>query len=72
MRKYVYDNATVYITIPTEEQVQNIRKSTKQFVDMLAKKGELQNGRNEEGNRGSRRNNRRTANRTRSTPGVNR
>ena len=63
MRKYVYDNATVYITIPTEAQVENIRKSTKVFVEMLAKKGELQNGRNEKGDRGSRRNNSRTTNR---------
>ena len=71
MRKYVYDNATVYITIPTDEQVKNIRKSTERFVEMLAKKGELQNGRNEKSDRRSRGNNRRTANRTRSTSGSN-
>ena len=39
MRKYVYDNAVVYITEPTPEQLKNIRKSTERFVEMLAKKG---------------------------------
>lgn len=44
MKKYVYENATVYITIPTEKQIDNIRKSTEQFVKRLAAKGELDNG----------------------------
>ena len=39
MRKYVYDNAIVYITEPTAKQKENIRKSTEQFVRLLAKKG---------------------------------
>ena len=41
MRKYVYDNAIVYITEPTEAQLENIRKSTEDFVKQLAKKGML-------------------------------
>lgn len=44
MRKYVYENAVVYITEPTEAQIENIRKSTEEFVHNLAKKGMLQNG----------------------------
>lgn len=32
MRKYVYDNAVVYISTPTEDQLQNIRDSTKRYV----------------------------------------
>ena len=43
MRKYVYDNAIVYITEPTEEQKENIRKSTERFAQTLAKKGLLNN-----------------------------
>lgn len=39
MKKYVYDNATVYITIPTPEQEENIRKSTERFVRTLFAKG---------------------------------
>ena len=39
MRKYVYENATVYITEPTEAQLKNIRESTERFVRNLAKKG---------------------------------
>lgn len=39
MRKYVYDNAVVYITEPTPKQIENIRKSTERFVTNLAKKG---------------------------------
>jgi len=52
MRKYVYENAIVYITEPTEEQLQNIRKSTERFVKELAKRGLMGNDR--------RRNNQRT------------
>ena len=39
MRKYVYENATVYITVPNEEQQENIRKATERFVHRLAKEG---------------------------------
>ena len=39
MRKYVYKNAIVYITKPTEEQKEKIRKSTERFVRQLAKEG---------------------------------
>ena len=53
MRKYVYDNATVYITEPTPEQIENIRRSTEQFVANLAKKGMLDNGVKRRSNRGT-------------------
>ena len=43
MRKYVYENATVYITEPTEAQKENIRKATKRFVHRLAKEGLIDN-----------------------------
>jgi len=43
MKKFVYENATVYITIPTEEQIENIRKSTERFVKKLAKEGLIDN-----------------------------
>lgn len=45
MRKYVYENATVYITKPTEEQIKNIHKATERFAKKLVKKGVFQNGR---------------------------
>lgn len=51
MRKYVYDNATVYITEPTEAQLENIRKSTIRFVQTLAKKGMLDNEQRRDNNR---------------------
>lgn len=43
MRKYVYENATVYITEPTEEQKENIRKATERYVQRLAKEGLIGN-----------------------------
>lgn len=43
MRKYVYENATVYITEPTEEQIENIHLATERFVRRLAKEGLLNN-----------------------------
>lgn len=52
MRKYVYENATVYITIPTEKQLENIRKSTERFVQRLAKEGLIGNGSKRRSNRG--------------------
>lgn len=53
MRKYVYENATVYITEPTEAQLENIRKATERFVIRLAKEGLIGNE--------QRRNNKRTS-----------
>ena len=43
MRKYVYENATVYITEPTEKQLENIRKATERFAQELAKRGLIGN-----------------------------
>lgn len=43
MKKYEYENATVYITIPNEQQIENIRKSTERFVNLLVKKGMIGN-----------------------------
>ena len=43
MRKYVYENAIVYITIPTKEQKDNIRKSTERFVKKLMAEGLIGN-----------------------------
>lgn len=43
MKKYVYKNAIVYITKPTEEQKENIRKATERFVNRLAKEGLISN-----------------------------
>ena len=57
MRKYVYENATVYITEPTEEQKENIRRATERFAHKLVKEGLFNNDK--------RRNNRRIG-RTRS------
>ena len=45
MRKYVYENAVVYITEPTEAQIENIRKATERFAKELAKKGLIGNER---------------------------
>lgn len=50
MRKYVYENATVYITEPTEKQLENIRKATERFVQKLAKKGLLDDDRKRRSN----------------------
>lgn len=54
MHKYVYDNATVYITEPTEEQIENIRKATKRFVQRLAKEGLIGNEQRRNNHRTSR------------------
>ena len=51
MLKYEYENATVYITKPTEKHIANIRKATEVFMKKVIKE-EMQNE--------SRRNNRRT------------
>ena len=54
MRKYVYDNATVYITEPTEEQKENIRKATERFVKILYSKGAIGREQRRDNNRASR------------------
>ena len=51
MKKYEYDNATVYITIPNEKQIENIRKATEEFARKLVKKGLIQNGQKRQSNR---------------------
>lgn len=38
MRKYIYKNATVYITEPTERQLQNIVNATERFAKQLVKR----------------------------------
>jgi predicted kinase len=48
--KYEYENATVYITEPTEKHIENIKKATEQFMQKVIKE-QIQNE--------SRRNNRR-------------
>lgn len=68
MKKYVYDNATVYITIPDEQQIDNIRKSTEQFAKILVRKGLIR----DESRRNSRRvssDNHNARGRTRKTKG---
>jgi hypothetical protein len=54
MRKYVFDNAVVYITKPTDAQKENIRKSTEKFVMKLAKEGLIRNEQGRNNNRTSR------------------
>ena len=51
MRKYVYENATVYISEPTEAQKENIRKATERFVKRLAKEGLIEHEQKRRGNR---------------------
>ena len=45
MRKYVFENATVYISEPSEEQKENIREATERFIQRLAKEGLLKDDR---------------------------
>lgn len=54
MRKYVYKNATVYITEPTEEQLENIRKATERFAARLVKKGMIERVKRRNNHRASR------------------
>lgn len=54
MRKYVYEDATVYITEPTEEQLENIRKATERFARKLVKKGLIGNDKRRNNHRTSR------------------
>ena len=42
MLKYEYENATVYITKPTEKHIENIKKATEVFMKRIIKE-ELQN-----------------------------
>lgn len=42
MLKYEYENATVYITRPTEKHIENIKKATEMFVKKVMKE-EIQN-----------------------------
>jgi hypothetical protein len=51
MKKYEYENATVYITIPNEKQIENIRKATEEFARKLVKRGIIQNGQKRQNNR---------------------
>lgn len=51
MRKYVFDNATVYISEPTKEQIENLKRSTEKFVQKLAKEGLLNNEQTRRSNR---------------------
>lgn len=37
MLKFEYENAIVYITKPTEKQLQNIRKATEKFMQRVVK-----------------------------------
>ena len=46
MKKYEYENATVYITIPTEKHLENIKKATEIFLKKAMKKGVFDNERN--------------------------
>ena len=42
MLKYEYENATVYITKPTEKHIENIRKATEVFMKRIIKE-QIQN-----------------------------
>lgn len=47
MLKYEYENATVYITKPTEEHIKNIKKATEVFMNKVIKEQiRNDNGRN--------------------------
>lgn len=43
MLKYEYENATVYITKPTEKHIENIKKATEDFMKKVIKE-DIQNG----------------------------
>lgn len=42
MLKYEYENATVYITKPTEKHIENIKKATEVFMQKVIKE-QIQN-----------------------------
>lgn len=43
MKVYQYNNATVYITVPTENHLKNIREATEVFLRKVTKE-RIQNG----------------------------
>lgn len=43
MLKYEYENATVYITKPTDKHIENIKKATEVFMKKVIKE-DIQNG----------------------------
>lgn len=45
MLKYEYENATVYITKPTEKHIENIRKATEVFMKKVIKEEMLNESR---------------------------
>lgn len=45
MLKYEYENATVYITKPTEQHIENIRKATEVFMKKVIKEEMLNESR---------------------------
>ena len=51
MLKYEYENATVYITKPTEKHIENIRKATEVFMKKVIKEEMLNESRRD--NRGT-------------------
>lgn len=50
MKKYEYENATVYITIPNEKQIENIRNATEKFIRRLMKEKDFYDYFNSSGN----------------------
>ena len=40
-KKYRFQNATIYIKPPTEEQIENIHKATERFMTKLVREGYL-------------------------------
>ena len=54
MKKYEYENATVYITIPTEKHLQKIREATEDYLKKLLSKGVDVGEWNNDGDRGVR------------------
>lgn len=72
MKKYEYKNATVYITVPTEKHLANIRKATESFMQKLLSKGIDICGRSNNDDRGIRKNDHGAKQRTRQTARNNR
>ena len=56
MKKYEYENATVYITMPTEQQLKKIVLATENFLKKLMVEGIDICGRNDDGDRTTRKN----------------
>ena len=72
MKKYEYENATVYITVPTEKHLANIRKATEIFMQKLLSKGIDICGRSNNDDRSVRKNNHGTKQGTRQATRNNR